>query len=149
MQKINSREEYHKILQGGMLKRDKCPFCEPLLEPSEVLWTGKFWRIMHNKYPYTGNRDHIMAIPIAHKKFPTEFSREEFSEFTDVHTFVADFFGDKIYFSFTRENFNETTADGRSVEHYHIHFLPGNLKGKFLRKMLELQWFPITQDLHF
>lgn len=47
------------------------------------------------------------------------------------------FFLDKLYFSFIRENFHENIADGRSVEHWHMHFLPGKLEGKFLRKMLE------------
>ncbi|MEI6710855.1 MAG: hypothetical protein WCK88_00910 [bacterium] len=34
----------------------------------------------------------------------------------------------------------------RSIEHLHIHFLPGKLQGMYLRKMLENQGFPIKED---
>lgn len=57
---------------------------------------------------------------------------------------MREFFGDTEYFSCTRESIGN-----RSVEHLHIHFIPGVLKGKFLRKMLELQGFPIKQTLTF
>jgi diadenosine tetraphosphate (Ap4A) HIT family hydrolase len=35
----------------------------------------------------------------------------------------------------------------RSVEHIHIHFIPGRLQWKYLRKMLENQGYPIHQEL--
>jgi hypothetical protein len=35
----------------------------------------------------------------------------------------------------------------RSVEHLHMHFLAGKLQWRYLRKMLENQWFPIKEDL--
>jgi diadenosine tetraphosphate (Ap4A) HIT family hydrolase len=50
--------------------------------------------------------------------------------------------GEQDYFSSTRE-----TMGNRSIEHYHMHFLPGRLQGKFLRCMLEGQGFPITAEV--
>jgi diadenosine tetraphosphate (Ap4A) HIT family hydrolase len=35
----------------------------------------------------------------------------------------------------------------RSVEHYHIHFIPGRLQGKFIRCMLQGQGFPIEAEV--
>jgi diadenosine tetraphosphate (Ap4A) HIT family hydrolase len=35
----------------------------------------------------------------------------------------------------------------RSVEHFHIHFVPWKLQGKYLRKMLQNQGFPIVENL--
>lgn len=122
-----------------MLTEENCPFCGKFLDVNAVIWEGKNWRIFYNKYPYTGTSEHIMAVPKSHKKFSTEFTAEEWAEMSEVHNFVKNFYGEKLYFSFTRENFISETADGRSVEHWHMHFLPGSLKGKFLRKMLELQ----------
>ena len=73
-----------------------------------------------------------MVIPFEHKKFSHEFSSEEMGELSDVYRFMKDYYGERDYFSATRE-----TMANRSIEHYHMHFIPGKLQGKFLRKMLE------------
>ena len=146
MIKLQNREEYDQIIQKWMLGRDQCPFCEPQLDRDYILWEGKSWRIVYNKYPYVGNHEHLMIVPIAHHKFASEFSPDEWIEMWEIHHFMEKFFFAKLYFSFTRENFHENIADGRSVEHWHMHFLPGKLEGKFLRKMLEWQGFSIMQD---
>lgn len=147
MIQLGSREEYGQITSKWMIGRENCPFCPPNLNPEYTLWEWKFWRIVHNKYPYTGTHEHLMAVPIVHHKFASEFSIDEWAEMSKIHSFMEKFFGEKLYFSFTRENFHENIADGRSVEHWHMHFLPWRLQGKFLLKMLELQGFPVVQDL--
>lgn len=86
-----------------------------------------------------------MAIPIEHIEFSYNLSKEHFEELKEVHNVVKDFFENEEYFSFTRESMQ--TENSRSVEHLHIHFLVWDLQGKFLRKMLELQGFPIKQEL--
>lgn len=116
------------MIGKGMLGRDRCPFCEEKLDRDAVLWEGKNWRIFYNKYPYTGTSEHIMAVPKNHKKFSNEFTAEEWAEMNEIHNFVKKFYGDKLYFSFTRENFDAVNNDGRSVEHWHMHFLPGSLQ---------------------
>lgn len=83
-----------------------------------------------------------MAIPFDHIKTSIELEDKHLIELREVHKAVKDFFDWEEYFSFTRE-----TMGNRSVEHLHIHFLAWKLEWKFLRKMLELQDFPITQDL--
>lgn len=111
-----------------MLGRENCPFCEENLDRNAVLWEGKNWRIFYNKYPYTGTNEHIMAVPKNHKKFSSEFTAEEWAEMSEIHNFVKNFYGERLYFSFTRENFDMANNDDRSVEHWHMHFLPGSLK---------------------
>lgn len=83
-----------------------------------------------------------MAVPFAHKAFSHQLTKEEMSELTDVHAFMKSYYGDGHYFSCTRE-----TMANRSIEHMHMHFLPGALKGKYLRHMLMHQGFPIEQEL--
>jgi diadenosine tetraphosphate (Ap4A) HIT family hydrolase len=60
----------------------------------------------------------------------------------DIYKFVKEYFWDEKYFSCTRES-----IANRSVEHIHMHFIPGKLQWKYIRKMLENQWFPIVQEL--
>ncbi len=111
-----------------MLGEENCPFCEATINRNEVIWEGKYWFIVNNKYPYIDNGQHIMLVPKKHRKFSTELTPEEWQEMSLAHEFVAEFFKNSLYFSFTRENFTRETIDGRSVEHWHMHFLPGILK---------------------
>ncbi|MGE4443794.1 MAG: hypothetical protein AB7E37_02250 [Candidatus Altimarinota bacterium] len=139
-----SREEYHKLKGPGRYGKDNCPFCN-VSQNNSIIWEGKYWYILHCLSSYSGDHRHIMAVPIEHIQFSYELSKEHFEELGQVHTIVRDFFGKEEYFSFTRESMQNENS--RSVEHLHMHFLVGDLEGKFLRKMLELQGFPITQDL--
>lgn len=84
-----------------------------------------------------------MAIPKGHVCYSKDLNTDHLWEFWEVHAFVKEYFGEEKYFSFTRE-----TMDCRSVEHLHIHFLAWELQWRFLRKMLELQGYPITQELN-
>lgn len=141
---FGSREEYRSMLDGKILWKENCPFCDENLDSRAILWEGKFWRIVYNKYPYSWNHQHLMVIPKKHIIFSHQLTAEEYSEMPIIQDFMKNFFGDEIYFSFTRESL----LWNRSVEHLHMHFLPGILQGKFLRKMLELQWYPIQENLH-
>lgn len=148
MTQIGTREEWKKILWNRtMIGRDGCPFCDIKEDTSWVIWRGKHWFIKINDYPYTGTTDHIMAIPYQHHVHASEFSPEVWAEMVHVHAWVRDFYGEKGYFSFTRETANDGDRDTRSIEHYHMHFCIGRLQGKYLRKMLQNQGFPVEQDL--
>jgi diadenosine tetraphosphate (Ap4A) HIT family hydrolase len=83
-----------------------------------------------------------MAVPYVHKAYSYLLSEAEMEELWEVYRWVKDYYCEKDYFSCTRE-----TLANRSIEHYHMHFLPGALQGKYLRKMLENQGFPIEEDL--
>lgn len=144
MSYIGTRDEYKKRLEKNEIGNDldNCPFCNILKKSEEIIWEWNHWYIVYNIFPYTGNSQHIMAIPKSHIWYASEINSETWSEFGEVQRMVARFFEKNEYFSCTRE-----TLSGRSMEHYHIHFLPGTLKWKFLRKMLEMQGFPIKQEL--
>lgn len=46
--KLQNREDWHKNQPKDQGKED-CPLCN---ESEEfTIWTGKYWRICHNKYP--------------------------------------------------------------------------------------------------
>jgi len=92
-------------------------------------------------FPYSGNEQHIMAVPYAHKNLSIELSDDELVELHRVYAFMKDFYGEENYFSCTRE-----TMAHRSVEHLHMHFIPGKLQGAYLMKMLEHQGFPIKEE---
>lgn len=140
-----SREEYNKLKWPGRYGRDNCPFCNTQQQNHSIVWRWKYWYIIHCLSSYSWDHRHIMAIPIEHIEFSYNLSKEHFEELKEVHNVVKDFFENEEYFSFTRESMQ--TENSRSVEHLHIHFLVWDLQGKFMRKMLELQGFPIKQEL--
>lgn len=142
---IWSRDEYRNFLWWKILWKDRCPFCSENLDYNTLIKEFDFWRIFYNKFSYTGNSMHILLLPKEHKKFFHEINSEEFAELPKIYQFIKNFFWEENYFSFTRETFADWS---RSVEHLHMHFLSGVLKWKYIRKMLEKQWFPISQDLN-
>lgn len=137
-----SREEYHKILWKEMYGKDDCPFCKIEEQIATTYRKWKYWCILYNLSSYSWDHRHLMAVPYEHIKFSTELKYYHFKELSKIYKIIKDFFKDEDYFSFTRE-----TIWWRSVEHLHIHFLVWKLQWKFLRKMLEMQGYPIKQDL--
>jgi diadenosine tetraphosphate (Ap4A) HIT family hydrolase len=143
MVKLWTRKEWHEKTNWQIVWKENCIFCKAKKEqPEYILWKWKYWYIIINKYPYSWNEEHIMAVPCRHVLYSTDFNSEELLELVEVHKFVKRFFWEESYFSCTRE-----TQEYRSIEHYHTHFIPWRLQGKFLRKMLEWQGFPIKEDM--
>jgi diadenosine tetraphosphate (Ap4A) HIT family hydrolase len=99
------------------------------------------WRIIHNKFPILGMKEHIMAIPKKHYTLAKDIPDEVFLDYRNVEKFVSNFYGNINYFTFMRE-----TISGRSIEHIHYHFLPGMLYYNSLEKMLEEQGFTNQLD---
>lgn len=142
MVKIWTREEYHKIKWKEIYGKDDCPFCDLEWNKENIIWKWKYWFLIHNKFSYSGDNRHIMAVPFEHKKFSTELNDQELLDLKNIYKFVEKWFQDENYFSCTRES-----MWNRSVEHIHIHFIPWRLQWKYLRKMLENQGYPIHQEL--
>jgi len=93
MIQLGTRKEYGEFLNGReILEAHECPFCDIEAVKEMVIWEGAYWVVLYNKYPYTGNDQHIMAVPRAHKEFFTEFSSEEVAELGQVHAEVKKFF---------------------------------------------------------
>ncbi len=140
MNKFLTREQYYekKWSKKKIYWKNDCPFCFDY----QSIWEWKYWYIVRNISPYCWNENHLMAVPFSHKKYSIELSMQEFQELKTIHKFVRDYFWDKDYFSATRES-----MWNRSVEHLHIHFVIWKLQWKYLRKMLELQWYPIKEEL--
>lgn len=93
MVQLGTRQDYHNFLNGReLLEAHECPLCDIEGNKNITLWEGKYWILLYNKYPYTGNDQHIMAIPRTHKEFFIEFTEEEVTELKQVHAEVKKFF---------------------------------------------------------
>ena len=139
---LGTREEYHQKIWHKIFGQEDCPLCDRKTNTHRIIWEWKYWYVIHNKYPYSGDEKHLMAVPCKHVKFSHELSSEEFSELFDVQKFMKKFYGKEQYFSATRES-----MWNRSIEHVHMHFVPWKLQWKFLRCMLENQGFPIKAEV--
>lgn len=142
MVKIYSRDEYHNIKWDWIYEENDCPFCDTGNLTDNMYYKWKYWFLLHNFAPYCWDERHLMAIPYDHIKYSRDLTKNHFDELAEIHKIVKDFFKNQSYFSFTRE-----TMDSRSVEHLHMHFLVWKVKWSFLRKMLEMQGYPIKQNL--
>ncbi len=145
MVKIGTREEFYKSMWGKEFYwKEGCPFCDIEWQKWHTIWNGKYWYILHNLFPYSWTEKHIMAVPYEHRVYSTDLTQEELAEFKDIYLFAKNFFWEEDYFSCTRE-----TMAIRSLEHFHIHFVPWKLQGSYLIKMLQNQGFPIKEKLDY
>lgn len=143
MVQIWTREEYYKRKwEVDIYWKDNCPFCDIKVQKEQVLRKWKNWFLIYNRFPYSWTENHIMAIPCEHKCYSTDLNDDEILEMKDIYSFVKDYYWEENYFSCTRES-----MWNRSIEHYHMHFIPWRLQWKYLRKMLENQGYPIVQEL--
>lgn len=116
--KLYPRKEWENNMPKD-LGASYCSLCKESEQEEYTIWQWKYWKIMHNKFPYLWLKKHIMAVPHEHITNSHEVSQEAYAELHEVHTFIKDFFRDDDYFSLTRESLT-----GRSLEHLHIHFIP-------------------------
>ena len=137
-----TREDYFKKIWTSVYWKKDCPFCGIEKLKSQIVWEWKKWFILHNIYPYSWNDKHLMATTYEHKKYFLDLNDDEILELKDIHFFIKNFYKENNYFSCTRE-----TMSNRSIEHFHMHFLPWKLQWKYLRKMLMDQGFPIKENI--
>ena len=143
--KILTRKEYKAILwEKWYLWKEECPFCDA--EEERIVWKWKYWFVLRNFAPYTWDENHLMAIPYEHRAFSKDLTDEELLELKDVHQFMESYFKWQKYFSFTRETLDNWLS--RSVEHLHMHFVPGVLYWKYLMLMLKNQGFPVNREFN-
>lgn len=95
-----------------------CLFCDRENQKDYIVWSWKYWEIKVNKYPYTWDKYHLLAIPKAHYELSIDIPKYEWDEMYEIHKFVNEYFGNAEYFSMTRETFWS-----RSLKHLHIHFI--------------------------
>lgn len=133
----NMKELHHRNLWHHKKPKDKwksdCPLCS---EENLVLWEGKYWKIVHNKYPLLGLDKHLMLVPKEHVILTKDLSLEQWGEMKDAEAFFEEFYEGTNYFSFIRQS-----VASRSLEHLHYHYLPGQMKYNNLEEMLQQQWF--------
>jgi len=90
--KFISRQEYRDSRKKPFLDREVCPFCDLDARDDMIAWKGKYWYILHNFAPYTGDERHLMAIPYEHIAFSHELTPEHLLELTDVYRFMVEYF---------------------------------------------------------
>ena len=113
---------------------NNCPFCNKNSE--YTIWEGKYWYVMHNKYPILWLKTHLMAIPKRHIKMAHDITSLEMWEYPEVEKYIHEFFWENRYFTFMRES-----LEARSLEHIHYHFLPWQISYYDIENFLKKQWF--------
>lgn len=117
MVKIWTREEWaNRPIE--LIWKEGCLFCDVEMQKKYIVWSWKYWELKLNKYPYTCDKYHLLAIPRKHYELSTDVPKHEWEEMTKIHVFAKEYFGELEYFSLTRESFG-----WRSLKHLHIHFI--------------------------
>lgn len=112
-----------------------CPFCNQ--ESKDLLvWEWKYLKIIHNKFPMLGRKDHLMIIPKRHVILTSELSEDEMIEMIQAEKIMEGIYNWGRYFSFIRQ-----APQNRTLEHLHYHYLPWNPWYTSLEDILRKQWY--------
>lgn len=115
--------------------KEDCPFCKKSTEEKKlILWEWKYWKIIHNKYPYNWLKNHLLVVPYKHKEHTKDLSKTEFWELKEIEVFMKKYYGEKNYFSFIRQS-----NWWKSIKHLHYHYLPGIIYSNYIEKALSEQ----------
>jgi len=93
MSRIGTRAEYHENkLQNGILDKKNCPFCNFNEIENTLIHEFVYWKIILNKFPYSGQENHLMAVPKRHFIFPCEMNEDENAEILAIQKYMKDFY---------------------------------------------------------
>ena len=98
---------------------ENCPFC--IISEDEkklILFESKHWQVRYNKFPYYWYKQNLLALPKKHRILTADLTLEELKDYRNIEIFMKEYFWDKNYFSFIRQN-----TWWRSIEHLHYHYL--------------------------
>jgi len=129
-----SRQDWHKNKPKDKWESE-CPFCDRNQHKEYIIWEWKYFKIIHNKFPYWELKNHLLVIPIRCVSHTSNLSSEEYWEFPKIHDFMKKYYWEESYFSFIRERWT-----AKSIHHLHYHFLPGEIYDIPLEEMLKKQW---------
>ncbi len=103
-----------------------CYLCTRLNTHADIIYSGNYWFIMKNDFPYEGSRYHYLIISKRHVTRMTELSDEEWSEKIKMIQWLEKHLQTPGFSEFSRNgNMMYTHA---SLDHLHFHFLVGSEK---------------------
>lgn len=115
------REEMEKLAKSG-----ECLFCPGGLRllKKPIHFTGKYWYVAPNDFPYEGTTLHLVVAPHRHITSPEELTAEELGElFSEITPRLRREFGLDGCSALFR--FGNTRRTGATIHHLHIHFIQG------------------------
>ena len=64
------------------LGKSNCPFCKE--DSDRIVWNGQYWKIVYNKYPYLGLKNHLMVVPHKHIIYTKDIPANHWNEMKKV-----------------------------------------------------------------
>jgi diadenosine tetraphosphate (Ap4A) HIT family hydrolase len=113
-------EEMKKILETG-----ECPFCfdnfQNHTKNQEVIKEGKFWFLVHNRWPYKHTKVHLMAIYKTHAEDLSELDHDSGNELIELMQWSQKQFN--VPGGGFSMRFGDTNYSAGTVQHLHVQFI--------------------------
>lgn len=107
-------------------KSDDCVLCNKK-ETLECLGlSGKYWRVLVNRFPYMDGN--VMIIPTLHKEKTGELTKEEWGEFRKVLQKTQEVLGKIFQVDSFNIGLNLGPESGASIPHLHWQIIPRKFK---------------------
>ncbi len=147
MQNIeNARVPQQAADMHALQAANACLFCPEglALKGKKVLHRGTYWYVTPNDYPYKGTTVHVIIVPVRHLTKIEDLNVEEFLELQKMIAWVNKEFEIKGAGLFCR--YGDTTYNGATINHFHIHVAQGHQKTKDATPVFAVIGYQPTQQ---
>jgi diadenosine tetraphosphate (Ap4A) HIT family hydrolase len=121
-------EEQKKVLQE-IEASGECPFCMPNLHKHHdrpILYGNKHWIATENQWPYKNIGYHFLVIPRVHAESLNDLPAAAGIELLAILQHLESTF--KLDSGAVLMRFGDTTYNGGSVKHLHVHLMVPDLQ---------------------
>jgi diadenosine tetraphosphate (Ap4A) HIT family hydrolase len=134
----NTRHDEQRRVMEDIVENEECPFCPENIakyHKQKTLRKGKHWTITKNQWPYKYTDVHLLAIANYHAEKLSDLKKGAFDELQEHMVWAEKEF--KIITGGVAMRFGDTSNNGASVSHIHVHLIvpsadkPADEKVKF------------------
>lgn len=126
LEAARSEEQRQKMVD--LEEAGVCVFCKEHLEAHQaepVEWTGEYWAVVKNAYPYQGSRFHYLLVATRHVRDIAQLPYAAGAELFSVVCRLNESLGIESGAVVIRTG--DMRGNGGSIEHLHIHYIVGDV----------------------
>jgi diadenosine tetraphosphate (Ap4A) HIT family hydrolase len=101
---------------------NNCPFCDPEVIKTQVIYENVNVRVFYNRSPV--NKGQCIVVPKRHVTNIRELNQEELIDLITTVQLVSQKYQESMQLEGFNYGFNEGYYSGQRVDHFHFHIMP-------------------------
>ena len=127
----NARYDDQRRLMEKIHQEGFCPFClehEAKAELGSLIKKATHWTMRKNRWPYENTREHLLIIHNTHVERLNDLTTKAWAELLELVKWAEQEY--KIEGGAVGMRFGDTTKNGATVDHIHVHVFVTDITNK-------------------